>query len=111
MPPERGPREEGRKKEEEDDDDDEQEAAACVPVGTKRLLPVATDHPLKSTPSTPQMLKIGAQNERVVCKEAILMEKLAAFFPKWLCWHENQADDTHFSCVVPVFLTHRLPSF
>ncbi|KAL7854462.1 hypothetical protein SRHO_G00166520 [Serrasalmus rhombeus] len=35
------------------------------------------------------MLKIGAQNEGFVCEEAILMEKLAACFLKWLCWHED----------------------
>lgn len=37
---------------------------------------------------SPQMLKIGSLNEGLCFEEAILMERLAACFLKWLCWHE-----------------------
>lgn len=40
------------------------------------------------SPRSPQMLKIGALNEGLCFEEAILMERLAACFLKWLCWHE-----------------------
>ncbi|KAK2869392.1 hypothetical protein Q7C36_001263 [Tachysurus vachellii] len=38
---------------------------------------------------SPQMLKIGSLNEGLCFEEAILMERLAACFLKWLCWHEG----------------------
>lgn len=40
------------------------------------------------SPRSPQMLKIGALNKGLCFEEAILMERLAACFLKWLCWHK-----------------------